>query len=349
MIRRAWRAALAAMMSMVGSTLALPTIAHAQSVLLEGPSGLNFPSITPLLTVRSAGLGPDRPLLVNVQLSNTPDFTQIVFDSAFTKTDTVFAVQITRPLASDAQLYLRARVRAFAGPIFDSPVVGPKVVPTWLRLVTPNSPAGDGFDVRRPQLVWSSAPVVSAAGPWRYDVEITSGGRPDVAVAGLRDSTWRPLVDLQANTSYRWNVRAYLPGGETTRQFSLGSFVITDPPLPTTTLLFQNFPNPFPTGTAFNTCFWFDVGTPGADISLDVLDLRGNLVKPIVPGNDGVRRFEAGRYGRGVPGAASNCDNRFVWDGTASDGRTVAPGIYLARFRAGNGAPTFRRIVFNGR
>jgi hypothetical protein len=38
-----------------------------------------------------------------------------------------------------------------------------------------------------------------------------------------------------------------------------------------------------------------------------------------------------------------------VWDGTAGDGRTVAPGVYLARFTANNAAPIFRRIVFRGR
>lgn len=334
---------------LAGSTLLLPAAGHSQSVVLEAPGGTAFQSITPLLTVRTAGLGPDRPLLVTVQLSTTPDFTQVVFDSAFTKADSVFAVQVTRPLASEAQLYARARVRAFAGPIIDSPVLGPRTVPAWLRLVTPNSPAGDGFEIRRPEFVWRSAPVLAALGPWRYDVEITVAGRPDVAVAGLLDTTWHPLIDLQANTSYAWNVRAYLPGGQSIRQFSLRTFVITEPALPTSTLLFQNFPNPFPSATSFNTCFWFDVREPGADISLDVLDIRGTLVKTIVPAADGTRRFEPGRYGRGAPGAASNCDNRFVWDATANDGRTVAPGVYLARFRAGNGAPSFRRIVFVGR
>jgi len=144
-------------------------------------------------------------------------------------------------------------------------------------------------------------------------------------------------------------VRASLGNGESVRVASVGSFVITDPPLPTTTLLYQNFPNPFPSAASFVTCFWFDVGAPGARVALDVLDLRGNLVKNIVPGSDGVSRFDAGRYGRGAAGSASNCDNRFVWDGTGTDGRTVAPGVYLARFRADGGAPTFRRIVFRGR
>jgi hypothetical protein len=222
-------------------------------------------------------------------------------------------------------------------------------VPSWLSLITPNSPVGNAFDIRRPLLVWRVAPVVNSIGPWRFDLEITTAGRPEVAASGVRDTTFRPFSELQANTSYRWNVRATLPNGANIRVYSQGSFVITDPPLPTTTLSYQNFPNPFPTAATQSTCFWFDVGEDGVLVSLDVLDLRGNLVKRIVPADDGVERFDAGRYGRGAPGASSNCDNRFVWDGTATDGRTVAPGVYLARFRTNKSAPTYRKIVFTGR
>ena len=119
---------------------------------------------------------------------------------------------------------------------------------------------------------------------------------------------------------------------------SSATFLVTDQPVPTRTLLYQNFPNPFPSSVAFATCIWFDVAPPGARVSLDVTDLRGNLVRTLIPGVDGQRDFAPGRYGRGSPGAGSNCDNRFVWDGTGSDGRTVAPGVYLLRFQAGRQA-----------
>jgi hypothetical protein len=198
--------------------------------------------------------------------------------------------------------------------------------------------------------VWKSARVLPSVGPWRYDLELTSGvGKPEIAAAGLTDTTYRPNIDLQASTSYRWSVRAWLPGGESIRVSSIGSFVITDLPIPATTLLFQNFPNPFPSDNSFFTCFWFDVSQNGSTVSLDVLDLRGILVKRIVPAADGVTTFAAGRYGRGIPGASSNCDNRFTWDGTATDGRVVAPGVYLARFTTDRGGTTVRRIVFKGR
>ena len=326
-----------------------PSALRAQVVIVDGPAPGVLPSLTPLLQVRAIGLGPARPIQYTVQVSTTPDFTALVLDSTFNAADTVVSVQITRPLPSEATVFWRVAARSFLGPQALSNSSGSRQVPAWLSLIAPNSPVGNAFDIRRPLLIWRAAPVVGSIGPWRFDLEITTAGRPEVAASGVRDTTFRPFTDLQANTSYRWNVRASLPNGASIRVYSQGSFVITDPPLPTTTLSYQNFPNPFPTAATQSTCFWFDVGKSGVKVSLDVLDLRGNLVKRIVPADDGVERFDAGRYGRGAPGAASNCDNRFVWDGTAADGRTVAPGVYLARFRADNGTPTYRKIVFTGR
>lgn len=326
-----------------------PSALRAQVVIVDGPNQAVLPSLTPLLQVRAIGLGPGRPIQYNVQVATTPDFTALVLDSTFNSQDSTVAVQITRPLPSEATVYWRVAARSFIGPQAISNSTGPRQVPSWLTLINPNSPVGNAFDIRRPLLVWRAAPVAAATGPWRFDLEITTGGRPEVAATGVRDTTFRPFSDLQANTSYRWNVRASLPNGSNIRVYSQGSFVITDPPLPTSTLSYQNFPNPFPTAATRSTCFWFDVGEAGVKVSLDVLDLRGNLVKRIVPADDGVEKFDAGRYGRGAPGAASNCDDRFTWDGTAADGRTVAPGVYLARFRTNNGAPTYRKIVFTGR
>lgn len=333
----------------VVAVLATPARSAAQTILLDGPSGTTLNSPTPAFQFLAIGLGPARPLQVRLQVSTTPDFVGLVLDSVFTRTDTAFTIQVTRLLPSDREVYWRALVRALAGQVFESVVTGPRRTPTWLDLISPDSPSGNSFNIRRPQFVWRSAPVTSAVGRWRYDLELTVNGRPTVAVGGLVDTVYRPTDDLQANTSYRWNVRAYLPNGESVREFSAGSFVITDPPLPTTTILYQNFPNPFPSATAFNTCFWFDIGATGAAVKLDILDLRGNQVRRIVPGADGITEFAPGRYGRGLAGTESNCDNRFVWDGLAEDGRTVAPGVYLARFQAGNAAPIFRRVVFRGR
>lgn len=121
------------------------------------------------------------------------------------------------------------------------------------------------------------------------------------------------------------------------------SAMAQDPP-PRVTLLYQNFPNPFPTPESITTCVWFDLAIPAA-VQLEVYDLRGHLVRSLLAGGqDAV--FPAGRHGRPGIGTAG-CDPRTEWDGRASNGRTVPPGVYLLRLRAG-GTETIRKIVFRG-
>jgi hypothetical protein len=347
-LRRWWGAAA---LSCGAALASVPKPLPGQSVVVDGPTAVALPTLTPALVVRALGFANARPLRVRLRIATSADFStgSIALDSSFTTADTIIAVQVTRALPSDATVYWRASVEGTTGGSAESAVTGPRTVPTWLTLISPKPDSGGIFDVRRPLFVWKSARITPAAGPWTYTVEITIDGRPEQAAAGLLDTTFRAATNLQAETPYRWNVRAALPNGDFVRVASSASFLIVDPLLPTTTILYQNFPNPFPSATSFSTCFWFDVGERGATVSLDVLDLRGNVVRTIVPSIDGISQFAAGRYGRGAPGAGSNCDNRFEWNGTANDGRTVAAGVYVARFRSGTGAPTFRRILFKGR
>lgn len=322
----------------------------AQSVVLDAPPGSPLPSITPAFSLVAVGFGPLRPLVVRLQVGTSPDFvTGVLVDSILVTSDTTVAIQVTRPLTSDATVFWKARVENASGLAAESLIGGPRLVPSWVTLISPNSPQGNSEEFRRPLFVWRSAAVTPLAGRWRYDVEITSAGRPEQGISGLLDTTYRAATDLQTNTSYRWSVRATLASGPSFVAHSIATFLVSDPMLPARTLLYQNFPNPFPSPTAFATCVWFDVAEPGARIALDVTDLRGNLVRTLIPGFDGQRDFVAGRYGQGAPGTGSNCDNRFVWDGTGNDGRTVAAGVYLLRFQAGRAAPTFRRILFLGR
>ena len=134
-------------------------------------------------------------------------------------------------------------------------------------------------------------------------------------------------------------------GADTSLDKSSGVFVVLDPALPRTTLLFQNFPNPFPVAGRDATCFWFDLATTGP-VALEILDLRGNLVRRLIPGPDFAASLPAGRYGRGAAGGPV-CDARLTWDGTTADGRIVPPGVYLTKLTAA-GAHFFRRIVFRG-
>jgi hypothetical protein len=342
---------LALLAAAVASVVTRPATADAQPrVVVEVGTGVELASVSPRVVVRAFGFGSARPLRVTLRVSESfavlPPF---LVDTTFEMADSTQVVRLRRALPSQATVFARALVEAGAQAAI-SDIVGPRVVPPWLTLLDPASAQGNIVDTRQPLFVFRSPPVDTGPGPWRYDLEVLSNGVLALAASDLADTVYRPPSELQANTSYRWRVTARLVGDETrvTRD-SPGSFVIIDPPLPTTTLLFQNFPNPFPSAASFSTCFWFDVGEPGARISLEVLDLRGTRVKTIVPAADGQVLFPPGRYGRGIPGLGNNCDNRFVWDGTDASGRPVPPGVYLARFRADDGRPTVRRIVFRGR
>jgi len=127
---------------------------------------------------------------------------------------------------------------------------------------------------------------------------------------------------------------------------------------PTATLLYQNFPNPFPgTGIAAAnaaraagapaTCIWFDIGRP-TPVQLEVFTLAGDPVRHILPAPtlDGV--LPPDRYGRDPAGGGGGCDSRLVWDGRGDDGRLVPPGVYLLRMQA-DGASQYRKVVFLGR
>jgi len=112
------------------------------------------------------------------------------------------------------------------------------------------------------------------------------------------------------------------------------------------TVLYQNFPNPFPTPASATTCLWFDLSA-STDVTLAVYDLRGHLVRTIVPSPQVQGFLDAGSYGREVAGTNAGCDPRFSWDGRASDGHSVPPGVYLARLHA-DGSWQTRKMVFRG-
>jgi hypothetical protein len=118
---------------------------------------------------------------------------------------------------------------------------------------------------------------------------------------------------------------------------------------PRTTTLYQNFPNPFPARGSLTTCIWFDLAR-SAEVSIQVLDVRGNVVRTLVPAEGIASQLGAGRYGRltgNIPDGFG-CDERFTWDGVASDGGIVPAGVYLLRMRA-DGAEVVRRMLFLGR
>ncbi len=348
------RTRLAAMAAcVIGAVLSAP-IAAAQvgpaTVEIISSPDVVLGTVSPRFQIRLAGFPEKAEVRITLQVSrNFAILPPFLLDTIITTTEPVALVRIGRALPSGSVVYWRAI--AEAGVISAiSQITGPRVVPEWAMLISPASPGGDGLDERQPQFRWRSPAIDTPPGPWRYGLDVqTTQGSTVFAVDGLTDTVFRLPTPLQANTSYRWRLRATNSTGETAVFNSPGSFVIDDPPLPVTTLFYEPFPNPFPSAVTVAACFWFDIGEPGGRVTLDIVDLRGNPVRSIIPAADGQRVFPAGRYGRGQPGFGSNCDNRFVWDGTASNGRPVPRGVYLARFTAEGSPPVVRKILFNGR
>jgi hypothetical protein len=352
-VRRAIGGLAVAFVGMCG--LAVDALAQAagQSVELQGPAGVELTSGTPQLTLRVRGGAPP-PFRINLQIATNPDFVApFVVDSVLADTpDSIVTIVPSRILPSATVVYWRARVTTGAQLLLETPSSGARITPPWLALVSPSGSGGDILDTPTPQFVWRSAGVRAPVGPWRYQFSVleSNGQARLITDPQLRDTVFQvsgPQA-LLANASYRWRVRATLPTGESVTLTSSATFVIIEPELPRATLSYQPFPNPFPDPTSFVSCFWFDVGEGGADVSLDVLDLRGNLVRSIIPGTDGRTRFPQGRYGRAAPGTGTNCSGAYVWNATDRFGETVSPGVYLVRFRA-NGVTTVRKVLFRGR
>jgi hypothetical protein len=210
-----------------------------------------------------------------------------------------------------------------------------------------SAPGGTVTDSVQPTFTWTSPAVPAPPGPFRYDlfVQRVSEPLPEFGVAGLTGVSFRLPVPLERNTSYRWYLVAHL-GSDTSLAPSQGPFLVLDGSTPSATLLYQNFPNPFPGAGRDSTCLWFDLATTGV-VELEILDLRGHAVRRFVPGPDFPAFLTPGRYGRGAAGSAT-CDPRLMWDGRADDGRLLPAGVYVYKLKA-PGIVLFKRIVFRGK
>jgi hypothetical protein len=359
MTRRGWARPALALFATVGLLLvsAAARVPADDAIALTGvelvmPPGTDtLQTITPTFVVRARDPLPgDRPIELRVQIAFSPGFTgQFVVDTAVIA-DTA-AITLTRPLPSGATVFVRASARAANGDVVSSPT-SERVVPPWLVLVSPNDLNGSTLETQRPRFTWMSARVNTPPGPWLYDLQIRNVATGQILFySNLSDTTFVPPVGsvglpLEFNTSYRWSVTARLPSGESMMVASRSSFVILNPTVPLATLLYQNFPNPFPTETSASTCVWFDLSTP-AVVALDVFDLSGRHVINLIPGREGPSQYQAGRHGRVAAGSAAGCNGNVQWDGRGTDGAFVPSGVYLLRLRAG-GIQSVKKIVFRG-
>lgn len=316
--------------------------------LVPPAGGDTLLSVTPRFIIRAIDPRPeDRLILLGLQVAYNPAFNvPLVVDSTLVGDTAV--VTLRRPLPEGARVYIRATARTVTGEVVTSPTIV-RFVPPWLTLLSPNDPNGVTLETPRPRFVWRSAPIDGPSGPWIYDLEIRNvGSGQSTFYANLTDTTLTPSAPLEYNTSYRWSVTARHRGGESVTVQSRSSFVIINAAVPLATLLYQNFPNPFPTATSTSTCVWFDLHQSGR-VHLDVFDLSGRHVKNIVPGPVGAVTYPAGRHGRVSGGPVpSGCNGDIQWDGTGENGRVVSPGVYLLRLRAA-GVESVKKIVFRGR
>jgi hypothetical protein len=335
-------------LGVLASGAARPLAGQAAEVEVTRPAaGEELVSATPQFTAVARNLGvPSATVSLELQVSRTPGFepAAIVFDDTLPGDSVEFVP--ARPLPSATQLWWRAIARTDGAIVATSATTGPRRAATWLRLVSPDAPNGVLLGQDQPLFTWSAAPIASPPGPWRFDIEIFATSDRILATA-LTDTTFVPPRRLEANTSYRWTVKAHILGTpDSVRVQSQGSFVITSPDRPLATLLYQNFPNPFPTSFSRTTCIWFDLerATP---VLIEILTLRGDRVRQIYPLANDPPLLPPGRHGRGDIGGNTGCDPHFAWDGRSDDGRTVAPGVYLLRLRVGTRWET-RKILFRG-
>jgi len=245
------------------------------------------------------------------------------------------------------RLFWRVDATAASGETATSGVIGPVIVPAWATLTSLSNPAGMVIDTAQPTFKWKPAQASAPPGPPTFDLEVprVATGVLEFSVANLTDTIFALPQPLERNTAYRWLLVVHA-GSDTSIIRSQGSFLVVDLGMPTSTLLYQNFPNPFPVAGRDSTCLWFDLALAG-NVQLDILDLRGNRVRRFVPGPDFPGVLAPGRYGRGS-GSGGICDPRLMWDGRTDDGHPLPAGVYLAKLKA-PGLLVFKRIVFRGK
>lgn len=326
------------------------------------PGGLSPSSVSDLdLTGALTSLAPiftwSAPLGVHPALTPVLYHVDVATDSLFNNivlTDSVedaFSYQSQRAITSAPALWWRVRAQARFDVARVSAPMGPFRMQGWVRLLSPDPMQATFVDNPRPDLSWVPLTAPPPVGPLSYDIEILSNqtGEPvQPAIRNITSSTIRVVQPLTPNQSYRWRVMVRTQLGTVDTVESTAAFVVVSTDRPPVTLLQQNFPNPFPRADLgiSETRIWFDLSDPGA-VELAVLDLRGRLIRQLIPSNStcGPVILPAGIYGRTGPAAGDVECGSTTWDGTDHAGRAVAPGVYVLRLRAA-GRDHFRRMVF---
>ena len=343
------RAVVTAAAVLLLSLVALPRTLSAQGeVFIDLPSDVPFPA-APQIFVRAVGF-PDAsaPLRIRLRLALDNSIGLVVYDSTQTGSEPLFSM--LRLLPENRDIYAEATVFDAQGRTLRTQIQLAGRTGARLELVSPIASTNVSLQDRRPTFRWRSAKVSTPPGPWVYELFITErSSQVTRSVPGIVDTVFTLPFDLEANTSYRWRVMARLadglPGDEADKS-APSTFTIEPSDAVVKTLLYQNFPNPFPAPSSATTCVWFDLKV-GGKVELTVLDIRGHRVRTLVPG-ELPSQLAPGRYGRAGAFQSGGCDPRLTWDGRADDGRMVPAGLYLLRFKAEGEAETVKKMLFLG-
>ena len=287
-------------------------------------------------------------LQIRLRLSLSPQVGLVVYDSTKSGSDVFFTM--TQLLPESRDIFAEAEVLDSQGNQVASTVIPAGHTGPRLTLLEPDGATGVSVGTQQPTFAWRSAAITTPPGPWVYELSVTNvATQVTRSRGGIIDTVYTYPDTLEANTSYRWHVVARPLNGlasDSASVSSRSSFVISPSDKPITTLLYQNFPNPFPAPSSRTTCVWFDLRTP-SEVRLMIYDLRGNPVRTIIPGAGLAGILPSGRYGRLNELEGRGCDPRLAWDGTADNGQVVPAGIYLVRLKT-DGYESIKKIVFRG-
>jgi hypothetical protein len=259
-----------------------------------------------------------------------------------------FARRLSAPLAPRTRLFWRVRATSVQGVGRSTEAQGPLLVPSWVNLEVLNEPGGSELRDPQPLFRWTSPLLFPPAGPLLFDLQVVSDRDTEIVQSypGLGDQEFRIPSPLPFNVPLRWRVIARTREGAADTVTSAGPFVVTSGTAPPATILYQNFPNPFPNRELGleKTRIWFDLARTSF-VELAVYDIRGRLVRRLIPARGcSAVELSPGIYGRDDPGGGDPCQS-FSWDGRDDRDRDVSPGVYLLRLRAG-GVESVRRMVF---
>ncbi len=340
-----------AVRALIAAVLFVATHAGAQtsgSVVVTGPVGNPIHDGTPAFTVTTSGFLPtELPLQIDLQVATAADFSALFADT--TVSGSSASIVIPRLLPQKISIWWRAKIRTAQGVNVITDAIGPRQTSQWLTLIAPNGLNGSTVDTTFPSFLWTAVATHKPVSPWTFQIVVSrrSDAFPALNGSGLTDTVYTGYSALETNTSYLWTVTARLSTGDTIRVQSFSTFVILSANSPIATVLYQNFPDPFPNARVSTTCIWFDLKNQ-SNVRIDILDLRGNHVARITPGRGLGPTFPPGRYGRAAVGSDSGCDARLTWDGRDDTGRTVPPGVYLVRF-VGDGVTSTKKLLFKGK